>query len=321
MSGTSMATPQVSGVVALVWSVYPNATASQIKARVLNTVDPLPSFANKLVTGGRVNVHNALDNDTVAPAAVDGLVVSNVGLNSVSLQWNGTGDDGHTGQASRYEIRYASASIDDEAAWQVASRAGSSITLNADGTVSGELTGLNFNQSGYVAVRAYDNVGNASDISVSVPFATKTAAVLFEHDTETLNGVTIDRAWGLEAGPNGKAFSDSPGGAYSASANNSLTMDSVAVASDDVVLAINTKYDTEDRYDFCYVEYSTDDGALWKQLDKFAGNKDWHIRSYSMAGKLAGASSFKLRFRLTSDSSIQGAGWLIDQVTVFAPQP
>jgi subtilisin family serine protease len=55
-SGTSMATPHVTGAVALYASSNPGATAAQIKAAILNNSTATPSLAGKCVTGGRLNV-------------------------------------------------------------------------------------------------------------------------------------------------------------------------------------------------------------------------------------------------------------------------
>jgi subtilisin family serine protease len=55
-TGTSMATPHVSGAVALYKSLNPGATAAQIKAAILAAATPTPSLAGKTVTGGRLNV-------------------------------------------------------------------------------------------------------------------------------------------------------------------------------------------------------------------------------------------------------------------------
>lgn len=60
VDGTSMATPHVSGVCALVWANQPTLTYSQVISRVLSSTDPLPSLAGKCVTGGRLNLHKAL---------------------------------------------------------------------------------------------------------------------------------------------------------------------------------------------------------------------------------------------------------------------
>lgn len=65
-SGTSMATPVVAGVAALVRSADPALSPVGIKARILETVDPLPGMAGKTVTGGRLNARSAVKPDLVA---------------------------------------------------------------------------------------------------------------------------------------------------------------------------------------------------------------------------------------------------------------
>jgi len=60
LNGTSMATPHVTGVAALVWSVNPTWTYSQVRSKILSTVKPLPSLSGKTVTGGLLNANNAV---------------------------------------------------------------------------------------------------------------------------------------------------------------------------------------------------------------------------------------------------------------------
>ncbi|WP_276131943.1 S8 family peptidase [Polluticoccus soli] len=55
-SGTSMATPHVTGAAALYASTHPAATAADIKAAILGNVKPTSSLAGKCVSGGRLNV-------------------------------------------------------------------------------------------------------------------------------------------------------------------------------------------------------------------------------------------------------------------------
>lgn len=55
-SGTSMATPHVTGAAALYKSLNPTATAAQIKTAILGSSIPTPSLTGKCVTGGRLNV-------------------------------------------------------------------------------------------------------------------------------------------------------------------------------------------------------------------------------------------------------------------------
>ena len=54
-SGTSMATPHVTGAAALYKAINPGATAAQIKAALLNGT-PTPSLQGKTLTGDRLNV-------------------------------------------------------------------------------------------------------------------------------------------------------------------------------------------------------------------------------------------------------------------------
>jgi len=55
-SGTSMATPHVTGAAALYKAYHPAATAAQIKAAILGSSVPTPSLNNITVSGGRLNV-------------------------------------------------------------------------------------------------------------------------------------------------------------------------------------------------------------------------------------------------------------------------
>jgi len=59
-SGTSMATPYVTGAIALYLSRFPQATGDQARSAILQTVDKLPSLAGKVATGGRLNVARAI---------------------------------------------------------------------------------------------------------------------------------------------------------------------------------------------------------------------------------------------------------------------
>ncbi len=59
-AGTSMATPHVTGAAALVLAKFPNATEAELRRRILNGAAPIPSLANKTVTGGRLNVYQSL---------------------------------------------------------------------------------------------------------------------------------------------------------------------------------------------------------------------------------------------------------------------
>ena len=59
-SGTSMATPHVTGAAALVWSINPDLTPVEMKQLLMNSGDSLASLDGKMVSGKRLNVATAL---------------------------------------------------------------------------------------------------------------------------------------------------------------------------------------------------------------------------------------------------------------------
>ena len=65
LSGTSMATPHVTGAAALLSSYNPNLSVASLKATLMNTVDVLPAWNGIVKTGGRLNIDRALRNQTV----------------------------------------------------------------------------------------------------------------------------------------------------------------------------------------------------------------------------------------------------------------
>ena len=60
LSGTSMSTAYVTGVIALLEGLHPNYTATQIVQRIDSTTKALPSLAGKTITGGMVDAYQAL---------------------------------------------------------------------------------------------------------------------------------------------------------------------------------------------------------------------------------------------------------------------
>lgn len=60
MTGTSMATPYVTGVAALIKSKYPSISTAGIKKAILDGVDKISDLSDKVKTGGRLNAYKAL---------------------------------------------------------------------------------------------------------------------------------------------------------------------------------------------------------------------------------------------------------------------
>jgi subtilisin family serine protease len=65
-SGTSMATPVVAGVAALIVAENPRISVEQLKKRVLASADPIAALNGKIATGGRVNAAKAVGNNKLS---------------------------------------------------------------------------------------------------------------------------------------------------------------------------------------------------------------------------------------------------------------
>ena len=75
-SGTSMATPHVAGVAALVIARFPGISVFDLRQRILGTTVAVASMSGRSTTGGRVNAYNAL---TASP---DGALEVSVSANA-----------------------------------------------------------------------------------------------------------------------------------------------------------------------------------------------------------------------------------------------
>jgi thermitase len=60
LDGTSMAAPHVTGAAALLFSLKPGATVTEVRDALLDSVDPVTSLNGKTTTGGRLNITAAL---------------------------------------------------------------------------------------------------------------------------------------------------------------------------------------------------------------------------------------------------------------------
>jgi hypothetical protein len=94
-----------------------------------------------------------------------GLVAQSPSALSVVLTWTAPGDDGNSGTAAQYDIRYSTSTITD-LNWDAATQ----VTGEPDPQVAGssesfEVTGLDPNTTYYFAIKVADEVDNWSGLS------------------------------------------------------------------------------------------------------------------------------------------------------------
>jgi hypothetical protein len=113
-------------------------------------------------------------NDTTPPANVADLATGNITAESILLSWTAPGDDGATGQATEYEVRYDASIIDDDTKWNAAQPA-TNPPPPPPGTAGTNETflvgGLSANTTYFFAIKTRDDANLWSTLSNS-PSAT-----------------------------------------------------------------------------------------------------------------------------------------------------
>jgi len=114
----------------------------------------------------RVKVVALNEDDEVAPGAVSGLELMDVSANTADLSFVATGDDGASGAASSYEIRYLAGEPLNETNFESGQMASGAIEpVDAGLQIDVSLTGLLPSTNYYVGVRAVDNCLNPGPLS------------------------------------------------------------------------------------------------------------------------------------------------------------
>lgn len=338
-SGTSMATPHVAGAAALAMAHWPSSSSEQIISAILDGSDPLSSLEGMVATGGRLNVSQMLnpENDTTAPARITDLSLAESRMSRVTLQWTSTGDDGNTGMANCYDLRYSLEPI-VESNWGAASLASDLPSPQYAGSVEKvTVTGLLPATDYYFAIKAKDNRKNSSPISNLVYAATSDGTLVMKDDVEgagenwSAEGLWHRTSHRASSGSRSRYYGQEGIWNYDTGGVNSGTLTSEEIDLTiyrDAVLVFDHYREVEfygGPYDICSVEVSSDGGVSWEVLWQMDSSHPfeagWNSSGAVMLTDIAG-ERIRLRFSFdTVDNSGNNyEGWYVDNIRVLAEQ-
>ena len=129
--------------------------------------------------------------DTTAPAAVTDLSVTALTNSSATLTWTAVGDDGTSGTASGYDIRYATETITEQNWSAVDSATGVPAPQAAGSEEVFTVEGLASDTPYYFALKTVDENSNWSDLS-NVASGTTTGGTQPEDAILVLSPETLD---------------------------------------------------------------------------------------------------------------------------------
>jgi subtilisin family serine protease len=333
-SGTSMATPYVSGVAAILYgfgdTLWPGAwdtmspaeRMTAVRDRILERASRWPALSGKTVTDGHLDLLSLVEDDIHPPDPVGpSLEAVTTGTSSVTMRWLASGDDGATGRANYYDLRYQQGPTIDfpvatpaEGIW-TPGPAGSTETFTA--------TGLQPNTEYTFGLVVVDNVGNQS-LLTTLTVVTPPQTVFFWDDMESgLNGWTAGGTWALTTEASNSpthSWTDSPGEPYGALQDVSLTSPAIPTDGSPLEVAYWQRYDMEDGADFGYLEARSSVAGVWGDwmpvLSVTGTDLAWH--DVTAALPVTG-EEVQIRFRFETDALVQADGWYVDDVSVRVP--
>jgi subtilisin family serine protease len=176
LSGTSMAAPHVSGLAALIWSEDNSLTYSEVRDRILNGVDVIPTMIRKVLMSGRINANNSIDTPADEPAMPSLLAAGTLSSSQIDLTWTDNSSD--------------------ESGFKIERKTGSQGTYSHIATVRASVdsdTGLSEATTYYYRVCAFNSAGNSNYSNEA--HATTYPAAPSNLSATAISSLQIDLTW------------------------------------------------------------------------------------------------------------------------------
>ena len=316
-SGTSMATPHVTGAAGLVATVYPEAGPAEIKDRLLYSSDRLDSLQGLAVVEGRLNAHRALSEDGVAPAAPNDFWTTQTSPRSARFSWTATGDDGwKNGAASGFEVRVSRQPISEQN-WD-----GAAPLSTPRGKEIGDHLHAIYQQNPeskpnriYAAFKAVDEVGNRSPLVEAVA-ELPAAPIVFQ---DSFEGDQTN--WGAD-GRWKRIPVEGRGTIWSSQSGSSKeTFSTLRSPEIDLSERKESFLRFESRQDFAwsnnvFLELTSDGGENWNRLDTLKDRGQWARHEYDLSAY--DGAKVQIRIRSENLGAKEGDGTMVDAFEVLS---
>jgi len=184
-------------------------TKNGIYSSTLRDPNRVQGRGAKLYSGVMINgaTNNGVDefvatteSDLVSPGDITNLQFKSASSSAITFSFNAPGDDGNIGAASSYDVRYSSGPITGNNFGNAQRVTGVKNPSSAGTEETITIGGLDGDTEYYIAVKAFDEVGNASKIAGGgTPF--KTAALASKTDRfERTVASGLGKDWAASAG-------------------------------------------------------------------------------------------------------------------------
>jgi len=320
--GTSAACPYVAGSVAMIKQSKPHLTAQEMKDLLLVSVDPIMDLKNISVSGGRLNLYNALVND-VPPAKITDLFTTEEDTFKIKLRWTSVGDN-----SAFYDIRYSTKKISN-GNWNDATQVIGVLTPNFSG--AGEsfvVENLKFGTKYFFAIKVVNQLGKESGLSNTVSGSTTIPAIAFSDDIEKESGWNVSGLWHKEtyrASSPISSFGYNNGGPnYTYNTTNSnfgnLTSSTIDLSEfTSAILVFDYFYQTEDS-EIVYAQRKVQVGIDGVFTDIVQLSSDpmmkWNTYIHNISSYAGEEVQIRFNFGTNGEELNNFEGWYIDDVSI-----
>ncbi len=343
--GTSMATPHVTGVIALMFELNPSLDYSTIYDILTNYGVDHPAgntYPNNDYGWGRINALKVIESTPTLDAPY--LRLLQPVYDDASGNGNGMPDPGESVTMTiplrnlGLDVLNVNATIStDNPLITITDNSSFYGDIPHDSIVSGD--GFSFSvdstwRAGLAAQFVITITGSDTSMTgytkvdtITVVIGQPTYYPWYVQDFESsLPDWVLTGSWGITtsyAHSGNGSLTDSPNGQYPNNANYYAMLATPIDLSDAYFARLHfwQRYEFESGFDYGYVQAATDPNGEWTNLASVNGSQSTWEEVFVNLSPFVGSTTVYIRFLITSDGSITRDGWYIDDLTIEKDLP